>query len=163
MYKPVPVKRGDLLQTERSVASGYPFPLRVSQRVKHAVMRMDRWETVLRQLVGDNLNDTGHAGLVVRPVADDLETVGEVTEGVREIGFQLESHAVGGDGLGDVPGVLVDGREVAVGVGEGGVYLNGTGVALEGALKVLHLLEGVPHVAVGVGKVWVYSYGFFVV
>ena len=145
------------------MTSRYPFPLRVSQRVQHAVVRMDRRETVLCQLLGDDLNDTGHTGLVVRPVADDLETVGEVTEGVREIGFQLERHAVRGDGLGDVPGVLVDGRKVAVGVGKGGVYLNGTGVALEGTLKVLHLLEGVPHVAVGVGKVRVYSYGFFVV
>lgn len=84
-----------------------------------------------------------------------LQAVCKVAEGVRKIRLQLECHAVGGDCLQNVPGVLVDGCQVAVGVGEGRIDLDGPRVTLHGPVDILHLLEGVAHVAVGVCEVWV--------
>ncbi len=62
-------------------------------------------------------------GCVVRPIADDLEAVGQVAVGVGEVGLELERGAVALDGLGDVARVLVHRGQVGVGVGEGGVDL----------------------------------------
>ena len=45
--------------------------------------------------------------IIVSPVANNLQTVGEVAVGVGEVGLQLERRPVALDGLGYVAAVLV--------------------------------------------------------
>ena len=146
------VQDADLLQAEHGVSVGDALPVLVGQRVQHGVMRVNRRQPILVQLIGHD----GHQGLlsghVVRPVADDLQTVGQVAVRVREVGLQFQSRAIGLDGLGDVAGVLVNRGQIRMGVREGRIDLYGPCVALQGPLDVLHLLEGVAHIGIGIGE-----------
>ena len=82
------------------------FPELVAQWVQHRVVRMDRWQPVLLELLRHDAHQLLHAGLVIRPVAHDLEAVGEIAVSVGEIWFQLQGSTVRLDGVGDVTRVL---------------------------------------------------------
>ena len=91
-------------------------------------------------------------GVVICPVADDLQAVGQVAVRVGEVGLQLQGCSVALDGFRDVPAVLVHGREVGVRVRKRRVDLYSARVALQRPLDVVHFLQGVAHVAVRVRK-----------
>ena len=106
----------------------------MGEGIEHGVVRMNAGQPILLQLIRHNVDNLLHAAAVVRPVADDLQAVGQVAVGVREVRLELEGGAVALDGLGYVAAVLVHRGEVAVRVRKGGVDLNGAGVALQRTL-----------------------------
>ena len=92
---------------------------------------MDAGQPVLLQLIRHNVHNLLHPPVVVRPVADDLEAVGQVAVRVGKVGLQLECGPIALDGLGNVAAVLVHAGEVAVRVRKGRVDLDGARVALQ--------------------------------
>ena len=50
----------------------YAPPLGVSEGVEHAVVRVDRGQPVLGQLVIHQLDNFGHSCFIVTPVTDNL-------------------------------------------------------------------------------------------
>ena len=62
-----------LFQAESSMASSYPLPLLRRERVEHRVMRVDRWKTILGQLIINQINYLLHTTLVITPVTNNLK------------------------------------------------------------------------------------------
>ena len=61
-----------LLHTEGGVAGGDPPLLVLGERVEHAVVRVDRGQSVLGQLVVHHLDDLLHPVFIVSPVTRNL-------------------------------------------------------------------------------------------
>ena len=55
------------------MASSYPLPLFGGERVEHGVVRMDRWETILGQLLINQVHYLLHTTLIVAPVTHNLK------------------------------------------------------------------------------------------
>lgn len=66
------VEHADLLDAQLRVAVGDGLPEIVAQRVEHRVVRVNRRQPVLLQLVGHDVDEGLHAGRVVGPIADNL-------------------------------------------------------------------------------------------
>ena len=66
------VEHADLLDAELGVPVGDGLSEIVAQRVEHRVVRVNRRQPVLLELVGHDVHEGLHPGRVVRPVADDL-------------------------------------------------------------------------------------------
>ena len=96
------VQNLDLLKTELGVSASNCFPEVVRQRVEHRVMRVDRGQPVLLQLVCNYVHNLLHPPAVVRPVADNLKTMGKVAVCIRKVWFQLEGSSVALDCFWDV-------------------------------------------------------------
>ena len=64
-----------LFLAEGGVFSGYALSLCVCKRIEHAVVRVDRWQSILSQLVVDELHNLGHSCLIVTPVTDNLHVM----------------------------------------------------------------------------------------
>lgn len=75
------VEHLDLLQTQLRVAVGDGLPEVMRKRIEHRVVRMDRGQAVLLELIGDDGYQGLLAGRVVRPVTNNLE---------REMGLSRE-------------------------------------------------------------------------
>lgn len=57
----------------------------MGQRVQHGVVGVHRGQAVPLQLLPDNGHQLLHACVVVCPVTHDLQAVGEVAVGIREV------------------------------------------------------------------------------
>jgi hypothetical protein len=124
----------------------------MGERIQHGMMGVDAGEAILLQLLGHNVDNLLHPAPIIRPIANDLQTMRQIAVRIGKVRLQLERRPIALNRLGNVAAVLVHAGEVAVGVGKGRVDLDGPCVALQRALDVVHLLEGVAHVAVGVGE-----------
>ena len=100
------------------------------QWVQHGMVRMHAWQPVLFQLFSHDRHQGFHPGVVIRPVANDLQTMSQITECVREIGLQFQSCAVALNGFRNISGILVNGGQIGVGIGKCRIDLNGSSVAL---------------------------------
>ena len=107
-----------------------PLPVLVREGIQHGVVRVHARQPILLQLVAHNVHDLLHPGVVVRPIADDLQTMSQITECVGEIGLQFQGCAVALNGFRNVSGILVNGGQIGVGIGERRIDLNGASVAL---------------------------------
>lgn len=79
---------------------------------------MDRRQSLLGQLILNDQHQLFHSVVVVAPIADDLQTMGQVAKCVREVTLQLQSGAVTVNSLWNVAGVFVDAGQIAVRVGK---------------------------------------------
>ena len=70
------------------------------------MVRMDRWQPIAFQLLADDVNEALHTRVVVGPIANDLQTVGQVAVRVRKVGFQFQRRAIRLDGFRDIAGIL---------------------------------------------------------
>ena len=100
------------------------------QWVQHGMVRMHAWQPVLFQLFSHDRHQSFHPGVVIRPVANDLQTMSQITECVREIGLQFQGCAVALNGFRNISGILVNGGQIGVGIGKCRIDLNGSSVAL---------------------------------
>jgi hypothetical protein len=62
-----------LFQAESSMASSNTLPLLRGERVKHRVVRVDRRETILSQLLINQVHYLLHTTLIVTPVTHNLK------------------------------------------------------------------------------------------
>ena len=83
-------------------------------------MWVNGWQSLLVQLIPHNGHHPSHPQAVVRPITDHLHAVGQVTERVVEVRFELEGHLVGLHCLRDLSGILVDRGQVGMGIREPG-------------------------------------------
>ena len=92
----------NLFYTEISVSSSDGLSEIVRQWIEHGMMRVNAGKSVFIELLGDDGHEFLHPSLVIGPVANDLQTMGEVAISIWEIWLQLEGCPVGLNGLGDV-------------------------------------------------------------
>lgn len=160
-------EHGDLLHAQLRMLRRNRGPRLVFQWIEHRVMRMNTRQPFLVQLIVHNRHQPLHPVVIVGPVADDLQAVRQIAEGVREIWFQLQRRRVALYRFGNVPRILnallahdrsvadahlVDARQIAVRVSERRVYVDRTCVALHRVLNISKFLECVAHVRVGIGE-----------
>src|SRR5688572_30362265 len=81
----------------------------------------------------------------------------QITKGIWEICFVLESCPVSSDSFWDISRVLMNRRQIRVSIRKRRINMDGPLIALESSSNVLHFFEGVAHVAVGVCKRWLNS------
>ena len=124
------VQDRNLLQTQLSVSVSNLFAEFMRQGVQHGMVRMHARQPILLQLFSHDSHQGFHPGVVVRPIADDLQTMSQITECVGEIGLQFQGCAIALNGFRNVSGILVNGGQIGVGIGERRIDLNGASVAL---------------------------------
>lgn len=91
-----------LFQAEISVPSSDSFPKVMTQGIEHGMVRMDRGQPVLLELFGHYANKFLHAGIVIGPIADYLQAVGQITVGIWKIRFQFQCSSVTLDGFSNI-------------------------------------------------------------
>ena len=90
------------------IPSSNAFALRMRQWVQHTVMRVNRWQAALVQLILNNLYQLLHSRIILAPVTHNLQTVGQVTVCIWEVRFQLEGCTVGLDSFWYVSRIFVN-------------------------------------------------------
>lgn len=95
-----------LFNAQVGVAGRDSLPEIMAQRVEHGVVWVHRGQAVLLKLLGHDADQFLHAGLIVSPVAHNLQAVSQVAVRIREVRLQFQGSAVRLDSFWDVSRVL---------------------------------------------------------
>lgn len=84
----------DLFHAEVCMSVGNGLAVLMRQGVQHGVVWMHGRKAVALQLFTYNTDQLLHAGIIIRPVAHNLQTMSKVAIGIWEVWLQLECCSV---------------------------------------------------------------------
>ena len=79
-----------LFNTQVCMAGCNCFTIIMRQRVEHRMVRVNRRQPIAFQLLANDVNQSFHSCIVVGPVTDDLQTMGQIAVSIGKIRFQFQ-------------------------------------------------------------------------